>query len=102
MIITREKSIGSGLFLASALLAAAMEFEKPVALEAGDERIRVESPGYAAPGLADLDGDGKLELLVGQFRDGKIKVFERSGELGFAEGSWLEAGGEVAKVPGVW
>ena len=82
--------------------AGAAEFEKPVRLEAAGEVIRVESPGYAAPCLADLDGDGKKDLLVGQFRDGKITVYPGEGGLKFGKGELLEAGGEVAKVAGVW
>lgn len=37
----------------------AADFEPPVRLKAGDAAIRVESPGYAAPCWADLNGDGK-------------------------------------------
>ena len=81
---------------------AAVEFEKPLRLEGGGEVIKVESPGYAAPGLADLDGDGVKDLLVGQFRDGKIKVYRGEGDGKFAAGKWLQADGEVAEVPGVW
>ena len=82
--------------------AVAFEFEKPVRLKAGDEFIRVESPGYATPCLDDIDGDGKKDLLVGQFRDGKIRVFKGLGGGSFAKGEWLKAEGKVAKVPGVW
>lgn len=80
----------------------AAEFEKPVLLRAAGEPIAAESPGYAAPSWADIDGDGKPELLVGQFIEGKIMVYEHLGDLKFAEGKWLEADGEVAQVPGVW
>ncbi len=83
-------------------VACAAEFEKPLRLEAGGQPIKVESPGYAAPCLADLDGDGIKDLLVGQFRGGKIMVYPGQGDGKFAEGVWLEAGGEVAEVPGVW
>jgi hypothetical protein len=73
-----------------------------VRLKAGGVPIRVESPGYAAPCLADLDGKGKLDLLVGQFRQGKIQVFKGLGKGMFAKGTWLQADGNVAEVPGVW
>ena len=86
----------------SAALCSAAEFQPPVRLKAGDAAVRVEKPGYAAPCLADLDGDGKKELLVGQFANGKIRVFKHLGDEKFSPGEWLQAGGEVAQVPGVW
>jgi hypothetical protein len=86
----------------STALCSAADFQPPVRLKAGDAAVRVESPGYAAPCWADLDADGKKELLVGQFKDGKIRVFKHLGEEKFEPGEWLQAGGEVAQVPGVW
>lgn len=91
-----------GAALCGPALCDAAEFQPPVRLTAGDGSIRVESPGYAAPCWADLDDDGKSELLVGQFRDGKIQVFKHQGAEKFAPGEWLQAEGEVAQVPGVW
>src|SRR5262249_15812929 len=44
-------------------LCSAVEFAPPVRLKADGVVIRVESPGYASPCLADIDGDGKLDLL---------------------------------------
>jgi hypothetical protein len=82
--------------------AAEFEFENPVRLKGGGEFIRVESPGYASPCWADLDGDGKKDLLVGQFRDGKIRVYRNLGDGELAAGEWLKAEGQVASVPGVW
>jgi hypothetical protein len=81
---------------------SAIEFAPPVRLKAGGVPIRVEAPGYASPCLADVDGDGKLDLLVGQFNQGKIHVFKGLGGGKFAKGTWLQAGGKVAEVPGVW
>ena len=81
--------------------AAETEFKNPVRLKAGDTIIRVESPGYAAPCWADIDGDGKKDLLVGQFHDGKIQVFKGLGDGKFTAGKWLEAEGKVATVPGI-
>ncbi len=80
----------------------ATEFEAPVMVKAGDKAVRVESPGYAAPCWADVDRDGKKDLLVGQFNGGKIQVYRNLGDGQFADGTWLQAGGEVANVPGVW
>src|SRR3974390_2918107 len=77
-------------------------FQPPLRLKADGVPIRVESPGYAAPCWADIDGDGKKDLLVGQFRDGKIRVYKNLGGCKLAEGKWLQAAGEVAEVPGVW
>ena len=90
-----------GLFCCSALCGAA-EFAPPVRVKAGGVAIRVEAPGYAAPCLADLDGKGKMDLLVGQFNGGKIQVFKGLGGGKFATGTWLQAEGKVAEVPGVW
>ena len=64
--------------------------------------VRVESPGYAAPCWADFDGDGKKDLLVGQFNQGKICVYKNLGDSKLAAGQWLQAEGAVAEVPGVW
>jgi FG-GAP-like repeat len=90
-----------GLFCGSALCSAS-EFERPVRLKADGVAVRVESPGYAAPCWADIDGDGKKDLLVGQFNKGKIRLFKNLGDGKLAAGVWLKAEGQVAEVPGVW
>ena len=93
------------LSLYGVAVGGAAEFESPVRLKAEGVAIRVESPGYACPSWADVDGDGKKELLVGQFAGGKIKVFRPEGDgfapEKFAVGEWLKAEGEDATVPGV-
>ena len=91
----------SALLLGGATVCCSgADFEPPVRLKAGDAAIRVESPGYAAPCWTDIDG--KRELLVGQFNQGKIRVFKHLGAEKFAPGNWLQAEGKVAEVPGVW
>ena len=89
--------IGSGVACGSAA-----EFQPPVRLEGGGSPVRVESPGYAAPCWADIDGDGKKDLLVGQFNEGKIRVYKNLGGGKLAAGTWLQADGIDAEIPGVW
>ena len=82
--------------------SAAADFEPPVQLHGDGQAVRVESPGYAAPCWADIDGDGKKDLLVGQFNGGKIRVYKNLGDNKLAAPKWLEANGKVATIPGVW
>ncbi len=77
-------------------------FEVPVRMKAGDRFVQVDAPGFAAPCWHDVDGDGQGDLIVGQFDDGKLKVYRGLGRGKLAPGEWLKAGGEVAQVPGVW
>jgi hypothetical protein len=95
-------SLAAVVALGGAATGLAAEFEPPVRLLGGGQPIRVEAPGYAAPCWADVDGDGLDDLLVGQFRGGKITVYRNLGNRKLAEGAWLEAEGAVAEVPGVW
>jgi len=81
---------------------SAAEFEPPVRLSGGGVPIRVEAPGYACPCWADIDGDGKKDLLVGQFSEGKICVYKNLGDGKLAAGAWLQADGIDAEIPGVW
>jgi hypothetical protein len=89
--------VGCGLAVGNAA-----EFKPPVRLQAEGMPVRVESPGYAAPCWADIDGDGQKDLLVGQFSGGKIRVYKNMGDGELAAGKWLQAEGKVAEVPGVW
>ena len=82
--------------------SAEEQFESPVRVKADGVAVRVERPGYAAPCWADIDGDGKKDLLVGQFHQGKIRVFKNLGAGKLGAGAWLMAEGKVAEVPGVW
>jgi hypothetical protein len=90
------------LALGGAAIATGAEFQPPIRLMAGNEAVRVESPGWAAPCWADIDGDGKKDLLVGQFNQGKIRVYKNLGGGKLAAGAWLKADGIDAEIPGVW
>jgi hypothetical protein len=94
--------LGALVLASSAYVVSAAEFDRPVRLMSGDKAIRVERPGLAAPCWADLRGNGQKQLLVGQFHEGKIRVFEHLRGENFGPGKWLQADGQVAEVPGVW
>ena len=75
-------------------------FEAPRLLMAGDTPIDTDI-GHAAPFLCDWDRDGDRDLLVGQFGDGKLRIYTNVGtdRAPRYEGpTWLEAGGELATV----
>jgi hypothetical protein len=78
------------------------QFAEPVRITAGDAPIKVEAPGFAAPAVHDVDGDGVLDLVVGQFNKGKIAVYKGSGKGAYAARTWLQADGANAEIPGVW
>ena len=81
-------------------------FAAPVRLLADGEFIAMESPGYACPTMADVDGDGQQDLVVGQFKNGNMKFCRNITTTGqppeFAAAEWIKTGDERAVVPGVW
>jgi len=97
-----RRMLHSLLSVMCGLLPQGPQFAAPVRLEADGKPIKVEAPGYAYPTLHDVDRDGKKDLVVGQFHDGKMNVFRGLGGGKFGAGKWLEADGKVAEVPGVW
>jgi hypothetical protein len=79
-----------------------VRFAAPQRLKAGDKYVRVEEPGWAAPCWHDVNRDGRKDLAVGQFADGKIQICLAEKDGALAAGTWLLADGDVAEVPGVW
>lgn len=63
---------------ATAFAADPPMFEPPFRISAGDEWIDVDI-GHAAPWVIDWDGDGKDDLLVGQFGEGKLRIYRNVG-----------------------
>ena len=58
--------------------APSKELAPPVRLEAAGKPIDTDI-GHAAPFVGDFDGDGKNDLLVGQFGEGILWIFRNEG-----------------------
>jgi len=80
----------------------APSFKEAVRLQSEGNPISTENPGYASPAWYDLNGDGREDLVVGQFAGGKMKVYHRAEDGSFGKGEWIMAENKVAEVPGVW
>jgi len=77
-----------------------IELAEPFIVKAGGQPIKVDV-GHAAPILADFDGDNLPDLLVGQFGQGRLRIYKNIGtrtEPKFDKFEWFQAGGEIAKV----
>ena len=84
------------------LLCAVTIMKEQALAEAARADTEIRAGKYRGP----LHGIpyGVKDLLVGQFNDGKIAVYKgkQAGSADFAAREWLQAGGGVAEVPGVW
>jgi len=76
----------------------AKDLAAPVAILADGKPINVDI-GHAAPFVADFAGDGTLHLLVGQFEEGKLRIYRNEGPKNqprFGNFTWfLEGEGKV-------
>ena len=77
----------------------------PVQVQADGKAVDIDEIGHAAPFFADYDGDGKRDLLVGQFGNngqGKLRIYKNNGadaEPKFAQYEPFKAGAETGTIP---
>ena len=77
------------------------QLETPFQVMADGQAVDVPV-GHAAPFVADVDGDRLPDLLVGQFGQGRLRIYKNVGEPGapvFKTYRYFEAGGAMASVP---
>ncbi|GAC1474393.1 MAG: hypothetical protein NVSMB9_24690 [Isosphaeraceae bacterium] len=99
-----------GSFLVAALMVAlappssskpGSDLAPPTLIEAAGKPIDVEI-GHAAPFYGDIDGDGLKDLLVGQFGEGKLRIYRNVGtnaEPRFDSLAWFRDGKDDGRVP---
>ena len=78
------------------------ELATPIRLEADGKPIDAVDIGHAAPCVADIDGDGIQDLLVGQFSRGALLIYRNVGtnaEPKLAAGVKFKDGKEDGSVP---
>lgn len=84
-------------------VSEANDLEKPFQLKLADgQALDVGGTGYATPFVGDFDGDGKRDLLVGQFRQGKLRIYKNQGteeQPEFSDYDWFKDGAETGQVP---
>jgi len=82
--------------LAVAAFAQTPVFDAPVAIEANGVPINVGTGGNASPFLVDWNGDGRQDLLLGQYLSGKVRFYANVGEdtaPEFGDSAYLQADG---------
>jgi hypothetical protein len=79
----------------------APQLEEGVKIEAKDGPIEIPV-GHLVPAVFDWDHDGKKDLILGQFKGGKIRLYRNAGsdeKPVFKDFEVLKAGGKEISVP---
>lgn len=98
-------SAGTLLVVLLAAVAPAAEpsgLPPPVQIQATGKALDIEHAGHAAPFVGDFYEDGGLCLLVGQYDEGRLRIYRNCGTRSrprFDSYVWFQAGGKVATVP---
>ena len=89
------------LLFASTLSAQTPQFENAVKLKTADGEPIILKSSFSVPTLHDIDGDGDLDLFVGDY-SGNYRVFINNGsnaQPAYKQPYLFQVGGETAWVP---
>ena len=90
------------LLSTSMLVDEPTELSAPVQVQANGKPLDVERDGHAAPFVGDFFGDSTLALMVGQYHEGRLRIYRNTGTRRnpkFESYIWFKAGGKIASVP---
>ncbi len=96
-----QRVLGLLIIIISICFAQAPIFDTPVAIQANGSPINVGYGGNASPFMVDWNGDGKQDLLLGQFDGGKVRFYANIGtnfNPTFGTFSYLQADGSDISV----
>ena len=80
------------VFVASPALSDPAKVDRPPANFDQPQLLMDAGMGPASVALVDLDGDGKLDLVLGQFSRNQVSVFHGRGDGSFEPGRNFPAG----------
>src|SRR4051794_7533692 len=83
------------------LLRQAPELASPIQILVGTKPLDVEREGHSAPEVGDFNGDGLRDLLVGQYDQGRLRIYLNTGTNQaprFDDFAWFVAGDEPGRV----
>ena len=63
------------LMIVAGSFASASELAAPQKIKVAGRPIDVEHVGHAAPFVGDFDGDGRKDLLVGEYYKGRLRIY---------------------------
>ena len=100
----KKSLLACSLLMASSLAFAGVpKLEEPIEVKLADgSPIDVLGIGHSAPYYVDLDGDKTTDLVVGEFKDGAIRIYHNYGTTQkpvFKDFKFLEVEGKQATVP---
>lgn len=76
---TKRTVVGMVMSLLAAAGVNAGELKAPVPILLDGQPLDVEHSGHAAPFVGDFDGDGRKDLLVGEYYKGRLRIYRNVG-----------------------